>query len=75
MDHQFSGIASQAALTIQAKYMKLAPDRNFLDPAVGDSVRVQVPDIDRGKTDAQSILACVMEVTTDCFFKLGTHIF
>jgi len=36
-------------------------------------VRVQVPDVDRGKTDARSILACVMEVTTDDLFKLGTR--
>jgi len=38
-------------------------------------VRVQVPDVDRGKTDARSILACVMEVIyrTDDLFKLGTR--
>ena len=65
--------ASQAALTIQAKRMKLASDRNFPDPDVGDSVRVRVPDVDKGKTDARSILACVTEVTTDGFFKLGTR--
>ena len=65
--------ASHAALTDQAKRMKLASDRNFPNPIVGDAGRVQVPDVDRGKTDARSVLACVMEITADNFFKLGTR--
>ncbi|KAK7572144.1 hypothetical protein V9T40_014616 [Parthenolecanium corni] len=32
-----------------------------------------VPDVDRGKTDARSILACVIEKTEDGFYRLGTR--
>lgn len=52
--------------------MKLASDQNFSNPIVGDTVRVQVPDIDRGKSDARSVLACVLEVTPNDFVKPET---
>jgi len=48
-------------------------DSNFPDPSVGDSVRVQVPSVDRNKTDARSVIACVMEKTDDNFYRLGTR--
>ncbi|KAK7601006.1 hypothetical protein V9T40_008447 [Parthenolecanium corni] len=32
-----------------------------------------VPDVNRGKTDARSILACVIEKTEDGFYRLGTR--
>ena len=53
---------SEDNLTRQAKKMKLASDRNFPAPTVGDTVRVQIPDVDRGKTDARNVLACVVDV-------------
>ena len=63
---------SKECLSEQAKRMKLLSDKNFPDPVVGDTVRVGVPQVDRGKTDARNILACVMEVTEDRFSRLGT---
>lgn len=60
------------SLEMQAKKMKLRSDLNFPDPKVGDTVRVKIPDVDRCKTEARSVLACVLEVTPDNFFKLGT---
>lgn len=45
-------------------------ERHFLNPIVGDRVRVQVPNIIRAKTDAQSVLVCIMDVSADYFFKL-----
>lgn len=63
---------AKQCLEQQAKRMRIQSDANFPDPAVGDTVRVQIPDVDRAKTDARSVLACVLEVTEDKFFKLGT---
>jgi len=53
--------------------MKMRSDKNFPDPKIGDTVRVPIPQVDRGKTDARNVLACVLEVTPDGFFKLGTR--
>lgn len=48
-------------------------DKNFSDSVVGDRVRVSVPQVDKDKTEARNILVCVVEVTSDQFFKLGTQ--
>ena len=61
------------SLHVQAKKMKMRSDKNFPDPKIGDTVRVPIPQVDRGKTDARNVLACVLEVTPDGFFKLGTR--
>ncbi|KAK7605083.1 hypothetical protein V9T40_006941 [Parthenolecanium corni] len=61
------------SLEKQALKMRKKSDANFPNPDVGDTVRVQVPDVDRGKTDARSILACVIEKTEDGFYRLGTR--
>lgn len=47
-------------------------DANFPNPDIRDTVRVQIPDVDWAKTDAHSLLACVMERTEDNFYHLGT---
>ena len=39
---------------------------------IGDTVRIPVPDVDRGKADARNILGVVME-TSEGFFKIGTR--
>ncbi|GBM07540.1 hypothetical protein AVEN_100735-1 [Araneus ventricosus] len=36
------------------------------------AVRIEVPEVDRTKTDARSILAVVLIKTEDGFYKLGT---
>ena len=43
------------SLEKQALKMRKKSDANFPNPEIGDTVRVQVPDVDRGKTDARSI--------------------
>ncbi len=45
---------------------------SILLPSLGDTVRVGVPQVDCGKTDARNIFACVMEVVEYRFFTLGT---
>lgn len=64
---------SKDGLTQQAKQRKLQSDRNFPNPIIGDTVRVTIPQFDRGKTDARNVLACILEVTENNFFKLGTQ--
>lgn len=39
---------------------------------VGSNVLVKVPDVDRGRVAARSVLAVVTEVTSDGLYRLGT---
>jgi len=57
----------------QAKWMREWLDANFPNPSVGDTVRIPIPEVDHRKMDARSILACVMEVTKDNLYRLGTR--
>ncbi|XP_060836281.1 KRAB-A domain-containing protein 2-like [Rhopalosiphum padi] len=58
-------------LQTQASVMLRSSNQKFPSAQVGDTVRVRVPDIDRGRMDYQNILAVVMDVDND-FYKLGT---
>nr|XP_022900464.1 uncharacterized protein LOC111413662 [Onthophagus taurus] len=53
-------------LQAQAKRMKLISDSTHPKPQIGSTVRIPVPDVDRGRGDARSVLAVVLEGT-----KLG----
>ncbi|KAL4097967.1 hypothetical protein QTP88_022648 [Uroleucon formosanum] len=45
----------------------------FYAPALQEcTVRVKIPDVNRSKCDPQSIIAIVLEKTTDGFYRLGT---
>jgi len=59
-------------LETQASVMLRSSNQKFPPAQVGDTVRVRVPDIDRGRMDYQNILAVVMDVDND-FYKLGTQ--
>lgn len=59
-------------LEAQAKRMRLDSDKKFPPVPVGATVRVPVPEVDRGRGDHRNILAVVKEVTEDGFYKLGT---
>ena len=50
-----------------------ATNANFPNPWVGDTVCIPIPAVGRGKTDPRSILACVIELTRDKFYRLRTH--
>ncbi|KAF2879050.1 hypothetical protein ILUMI_27144 [Ignelater luminosus] len=56
----------------QAKRMKVISDNAHPKPDIGSTVRIPVPDVDRGRGDARSILAVVLESTEDGFYRLGT---
>jgi hypothetical protein len=62
-----------SSLKIQANKMIGISDRKHREAKVGSTVRIPVPDVDRGRGDTRSILAVVMEVNEDGFYKLGTR--
>jgi hypothetical protein len=57
----------------QANRMKMISDKEYLSVAIGSTVRVNVPDVDRGRGDPRSVLAIVLNVTEHNFYKLGTR--
>lgn len=59
-------------LKIQANKMLKLSSKQFPPASVGMTVRVPIPDVDRGRGDARNILAIVTEVTDDGFYRLGT---
>ena len=59
---------SFAGLEKQAKKMKFTSEKQFLPIAVGETVMVKVPEVDRSKADAKNIIAIV-----DGMYKLGTE--
>ncbi|KAF0768381.1 SCAN domain-containing protein 3-like [Aphis craccivora] len=58
-------------LGIQADEMKKLSDKKLLPVEIGSTVRVPVPDADKGRLNARNILAFVTEIT-DGFYRLGT---
>ncbi|XP_022194657.2 KRAB-A domain-containing protein 2-like [Nilaparvata lugens] len=63
---------SKEHLEKQAKKMKTLSDQKFPPAANGSTVCVPIPEVDKGKGDLRNVLAVVMEVTEDGFYKLGT---
>lgn len=60
-------------LTNQARKMKIVSDNLHPSVCVGSTVRVPIPELDRGRTDARSVLAVVIDKTDDDFYTLGTR--
>ncbi|XP_074040062.1 uncharacterized protein [Leptinotarsa decemlineata] len=63
---------SKACLEKQAKKMKANSDKKFPPVTKGVTIRVPIPDVDKGRGDLRNILAVVMDTTEDGFYKLGT---
>ncbi|KAL4131012.1 hypothetical protein QTP88_008372 [Uroleucon formosanum] len=57
----------------QAKKMMAWSDMKLLPVAIYSTVRVPVPEVDKGPLDVRSILAIVLEVTSDGFYRLCTR--
>ncbi|XP_043476064.1 uncharacterized protein LOC122507427 [Leptopilina heterotoma] len=60
-------------LSQQAEKMKNLSDKKFPPVEKGLTVLVPIPDVDKGRGDARNILALVMEVADDGFYRLGTR--
>ena len=56
----------------QAKRLKLQSNRLFPPLNIGTSVTLQIPEVDRSKSDRRNVLAVVLEVTKENLYKLGT---
>ena len=63
---------SKSFLELQAKKMKPDSDKTFPPAPVGASVRVPIPEVTKRRGELRNILAIVMSVTEDGFYKLGT---
>ena len=55
-----------------AEKMKELSNKNLLPVAVGSTVRIEVPDVDRAKTDDRSILALVTSINKDNYYELAS---
>lgn len=72
--HEFISIKRAAAkenLLLQATKMLQTSKRKFPPAQIGDTVRIQVPDVDRGRTDARNVLAVVVGIEDSDFYKLA----
>lgn len=56
----------------QANKMLDVSSAKYPMAAIGDTVRVRVPDIDRARSDGRNMLATVIEVIASNLYKLGT---
>lgn len=54
--------AAEENLKVQAQKMLKTSNEKFPPANVGDTVRVKVPDVDRGRTDARNIIAVITDV-------------
>ena len=48
------------------------PARRYSPANIGDSVRVYLSEVDRGRCEFPNILAVIIDITSDVMFKLGT---
>ncbi|KAI4454257.1 hypothetical protein MML48_10g00007981 [Holotrichia oblita] len=60
------------ALAEQAKKMKISSNKKFLPVTLGQTVKVEVPEVDRSKTDQRALLAVIMNIQDEEFYRLGT---
>lgn len=60
-------------LTNQAKRMKRTSNQKLPTVDKGCTVRVPVPNVDRGKGDARSTLGIVLDIVDDSYYRIGTR--
>ncbi|XP_053309752.1 KRAB-A domain-containing protein 2-like [Spea bombifrons] len=63
--------AAKENLVLQANKMLRTSQKQFPPAQIGDSVRIQVPDVDRGRTDSRNVLAVVVGIEDSDFYKLA----
>jgi len=59
-------------LQVQAIKMLRTSKQKFQPANVGETVRIRAPDVDRSKMDPQNILAIVLDIVDNDFYKLAT---
>ncbi|XP_022909346.2 uncharacterized protein [Onthophagus taurus] len=63
---------AKQSLEKQADKMLKRSNAKFPVAEIGQSVRIKVPEIDRAKADSRNIIAVIISVEKDSFYKLGT---
>ncbi|KAK3922746.1 SCAN domain-containing protein 3 [Frankliniella fusca] len=63
--------AASSSLKKQAEKMLKTSRQRFPPAAVGDTVIIPVPDVDRGRGDPRNVICVVVEVTEDNLYRLG----
>jgi len=56
----------------QVKKMKATSSKKFQKPALGQNVRIKIPDIDRAKTDPRSITAVITGIKDEEYHKINS---
>ena len=64
-------MAAKKNLFLQANKMLRTSHKQFPPTQIRDSVRIQVPDFDRGRTDSRNVLAVVVGIEDSDFYKLA----
>ena len=62
--------AAREGLEGQAKKMKATFSKKFQKPALGQNVRIKIPDIDRAKMDPRSTIAVITDIKDEEFMSL-----
>ncbi|GFT16575.1 KRAB-A domain-containing protein 2 [Trichonephila clavipes] len=57
----------------QQKCYELHTQKKFAPAQIGDTVRIQVPDVDRGRTENRNVLAVVVGIEDSNFYKLANE--
>ncbi|XP_050064946.1 uncharacterized protein LOC126553875 [Aphis gossypii] len=65
-------VESLQSLEKQAKKMKKIFNKKFPAALIGQTVRVKIPDFDRCKIDSCTLLAIVVEIIDEEFYRLGS---
>ncbi|XP_055944438.1 uncharacterized protein LOC129975400 [Argiope bruennichi] len=74
--HELISIKRAAAkenLLLQATKMLRTSQNQFPPVQTGDTVRIQVPDVNRGRTDNRNVLAVVVGIEDSDFYKLANE--
>ncbi|GBL79998.1 hypothetical protein AVEN_29020-1 [Araneus ventricosus] len=72
--HEFISIKRSTAkenLRLQATKMLRTSNKKFPPAQIGDTVRIQVPDVDRGRTDGRNVLTVVVGIEDSDFYELA----
>lgn len=56
----------------QAKRMKLMSDKKFGEVEIGKTVRIPIPDVDRGRGDHGNVLGIILGTTDEGYYQIGT---
>ena len=63
--------AAKQNFLLQANKILRTTQKQFPPAQIGDTVRIQVPDVDRGRTDSRNVLAVVVGIEDSDFYKLA----